>query len=213
MQRIVDSNEIVLTFHPEVDQELVIGNLTYHLAEHLAAPGVPYGQEGRQAVVYQLVAQDGDAQALKVFEPCCRTPALVSLADRIAVGALRRPANGDHSAGIVAIEPGHLEFAEGNPLRRGGESRVLDNNVLGLQPNHDDCMVGSNRPVGKFTGIHESNDRLSGLQVGGYERKRGLTVCHVQSQVSQAQDIPAWRTQRADLQDCQQACVTYATAR
>lgn len=45
---------------------------------------MPYGQEGRQAVVYQLVAQDGDAQALKVFKPGYRLPALVGQASKIA---------------------------------------------------------------------------------------------------------------------------------
>ena len=73
-----------MPFHPKVGQELAIDNAAHRIAEHPAAPGMPYGQEGRQAVVYQLVAQDGDAQALKVFKPRYRSPALVSLADRIA---------------------------------------------------------------------------------------------------------------------------------
>jgi len=73
-----------MPFQPQVDQGLVIGNVTYHIAEHPAAPAMPYGQEGRQAIVYQLVAQDGAGQALKVFKPRYRLPALAGLADRIA---------------------------------------------------------------------------------------------------------------------------------
>src|SRR5205085_5597930 len=48
-----------------------------------AAHGMPYGQEGRQAVVYQLVS--GEARvALKVFKPYYRLPGLVGLAKRLA---------------------------------------------------------------------------------------------------------------------------------
>jgi len=73
-----------MPFQPEVGQPLAIDDVTYRIVDHPAAPGIPYGQEGRQAVVYQLVTQDGGAQALKVFKPRYRSPALVSLADRIA---------------------------------------------------------------------------------------------------------------------------------
>jgi hypothetical protein len=73
-----------MPFQPEVGQELTIDDVTYRVAEHPAAPGMPYGQEGRQAIVYQLVAQGGAAQALKVFKPRYRLPALVGQADRIA---------------------------------------------------------------------------------------------------------------------------------
>ena len=73
-----------MAFLLDAKQELHIESVAYWIAEHPAAPGLPYGQEGRQAVVYQLVAQEGEAQALKVFKPRYRLPALVSLADRIA---------------------------------------------------------------------------------------------------------------------------------
>jgi len=72
-----------MPFQPEVYQELIIDNVTHRIAEHPAAPGMPYGQEGRQAIVYQLVAGTG-RRALKVFKPRYRLPALVSLADHIA---------------------------------------------------------------------------------------------------------------------------------
>jgi len=45
---------------------------------------MPYGQEGRQAVVYQLVAEGGERKALKVFKARYRLPELASLADQIA---------------------------------------------------------------------------------------------------------------------------------
>jgi len=71
-------------FEPKVNQELAIDGVTYLVAEHPAAPGMPYGQEGRQAIVYQLVAESGEKKALKVFKPRYRLPALVSLANCIA---------------------------------------------------------------------------------------------------------------------------------
>ena len=83
-----------MPFQPQVDQELVVGDVAYRVAEHPAAPGIPYGQEGRQAIVYQLVsfspAQEEDrggdlkAQALKVFKPRYRLPEMVSIARHIA---------------------------------------------------------------------------------------------------------------------------------
>jgi len=39
-----------------VGQELNIDGIALRFAEHSVARGTPYGQEGRQAVVYQLVA-------------------------------------------------------------------------------------------------------------------------------------------------------------
>ena len=55
------SREITLSFHPQVNQELAIGDILYRITEHPAAPGIPYGQEGRQAIVYQLAAPSPDA--------------------------------------------------------------------------------------------------------------------------------------------------------
>jgi len=66
---------------------LTIDNIDYRIAEHPAAPGIPYGQEGRQAIVYQLAAESGEKKALKVFKPRYRIPALVTLAERIAAFA------------------------------------------------------------------------------------------------------------------------------
>ena len=56
-----------MPFWPTVGQEFVVDGLTYHVCEHPAAPGIPYGQEGRAGVVYQL-AFSQQTQALKVFK-------------------------------------------------------------------------------------------------------------------------------------------------
>jgi hypothetical protein len=72
-----------MAFQPEVNQHLVISGAAYSIAEHPAARGMPYGQKGRAAVVYQLASQAG-ASALKVFKPRNRVPGLVSLARRQA---------------------------------------------------------------------------------------------------------------------------------
>jgi hypothetical protein len=61
---------------------LTIDGIPYSLAEHPAAPGMPYGQEGRQAVVYQLLAKT-EHRALKVFKPRYRLPALFYLGEQL----------------------------------------------------------------------------------------------------------------------------------
>jgi WD40 repeat protein/Skp family chaperone for outer membrane proteins len=73
-----------MSFRPEAEQELTIDGIVYRVAEHPAAPGIPYGQEGRAGIVYQLIAQDGENRALKVFKARYRISALVSLADKLA---------------------------------------------------------------------------------------------------------------------------------
>lgn len=71
-----------MAFQAEVGQELAIDGLRYRITEHPAAPGMPYGQEGQQAVVYQLRTET-DCRALKVFKPRFRLPALVAVADQL----------------------------------------------------------------------------------------------------------------------------------
>jgi hypothetical protein len=72
-----------MPFQPESGQELIIDGVTYRVAEHPNAPGMPYGQEGRAAVVYQLTAET-ERRALKVFKPRYRLPEMVSIAEGIA---------------------------------------------------------------------------------------------------------------------------------
>ena len=78
-------------FRPSVNDELTLNGVTYRIAEHPAAPGIPYGQEGRAGIVYQLLPADRSTgfppAALKVFKPRFRTPALVSQAEKLAAFA------------------------------------------------------------------------------------------------------------------------------
>ena len=72
-----------MAFNPQPKQTLQIDETAYQVAEHPAAPGMPYGQEGRAAVVYKLTAPEGD-KALKVFKSRFRSPDMVMLAEKIA---------------------------------------------------------------------------------------------------------------------------------
>jgi len=83
-----------MAFRPNVGDELTLNGVTYRIAEHPAAPGIPYGQEGRAGIVYQLLPSptgrgtgDEGAMALKVFRARFRTPALVSQAEKLAAFA------------------------------------------------------------------------------------------------------------------------------
>jgi len=76
-----------MPFQPEVGLELRIDGHAYCVVEHPAAPGIPYGQEGRAAVVYRLNSRDGRDAALKVFRPRHRVPSLTLLAGQIAAFA------------------------------------------------------------------------------------------------------------------------------
>ena len=73
-----------MPFHPQVNQELTINDVAYRIAAHPAVPGIPYGQEGRQATVYQAVTVNGEQRALKVFKSRFQIPALVGRARRLA---------------------------------------------------------------------------------------------------------------------------------
>lgn len=72
-----------MTFQPNVGDTLQIEDVEYRIAEHPAAPGIPYGQEGRAAVVYKVTSYMG-SRALKVFKKRFRVPSLVSLSERLA---------------------------------------------------------------------------------------------------------------------------------
>ncbi|MEI6776377.1 MAG: hypothetical protein WCK70_05720, partial [Chloroflexales bacterium] len=76
-----------MAFRPNIDDVLEIDDTSYRVAAHPAAPGMPYGQEGRQGIVFQMIAQDGTCRALKVFKPRFRIPALVTNSLRLAAFA------------------------------------------------------------------------------------------------------------------------------
>jgi hypothetical protein len=72
-----------MPFRPNIDDTLTIEGASYRVVEHPSAAGLPYGQEGRQGVVYQLQAANGGYYALKVFKSQFRKPALVTLTSRL----------------------------------------------------------------------------------------------------------------------------------
>jgi len=72
-----------MTFHPKPGATLDIEGKIYRIAEHPMASGMPYGQEGRRAVVYQLLDEDGEKYALKVFKARFRVPGMVSVAETL----------------------------------------------------------------------------------------------------------------------------------
>lgn len=65
-----------MPFFSQVGESFTIDDTTYTIAEHPHAPGMPFGQEGRVAEVYQLLTASGETHALKVFKPRYRLPAL-----------------------------------------------------------------------------------------------------------------------------------------
>jgi serine/threonine protein kinase len=71
-----------MAFRPSIDQILEIKRRSYRVSPHPTARGVPYGQEGRQGIVYQLIAENGTHWALKVSRERFRTPQLLDLARR-----------------------------------------------------------------------------------------------------------------------------------
>jgi WD40 repeat protein len=72
-----------VAFRPKVNDALTICERTYRIAEHPAAPGMAYGQTGRRGTVYQLIDQEGNEWALKVFLRQYREPRLVGQTERI----------------------------------------------------------------------------------------------------------------------------------
>jgi Tol biopolymer transport system component len=71
-----------MPFTPKVGDTINIAGVAYSIAEHPAAPGTPYWQQGRQATVYQIVSGT-DKRALKVFKQRFRVPGLVTVAHRL----------------------------------------------------------------------------------------------------------------------------------
>ncbi|PDW04429.1 hypothetical protein [Candidatus Viridilinea mediisalina] len=73
-----------MPFRPSPGETLTIDGGTYRFMAHPAAPGTVYSQEGRQGVVFQLQASDGQLWALKSFKVPFGGPALVSQAQQLA---------------------------------------------------------------------------------------------------------------------------------
>ena len=56
-----------MPFRPSVGSMIQIGQTTLTFSEHPSAKGMPYGQAGRKATVYQVVDEQSARHALKVF--------------------------------------------------------------------------------------------------------------------------------------------------
>jgi len=72
-----------MLFRPSPGDLLRVNGNSYRMAEHPSAPGIVYGQEGRQGIVYQLITTNGQRSALKVFKARFRAPALVAQTQQI----------------------------------------------------------------------------------------------------------------------------------
>ncbi|THF73933.1 protein kinase domain-containing protein [Cohnella fermenti] len=72
-------------FQPEVNSLIAVNGELYSIGQHPQAPGIPYGQEGRQGTVYLLHSEDGRRKkALKVFKSKFVTPSLVHHTTQLA---------------------------------------------------------------------------------------------------------------------------------
>lgn len=73
-----------MAFLSNMNEKLVIDKQSYLLAEHPQAPGVPYGQEGRQGIVYLLQSEKSNMKkAMKVFRAKFANPSLVSITEQL----------------------------------------------------------------------------------------------------------------------------------
>ncbi len=72
-----------MPFRPSINAVINIDGVDYRFTEHPAARGMPYGQAGRRATVYQLQDRQGQYHALKVFTQAFRTPLLEQNAYRL----------------------------------------------------------------------------------------------------------------------------------
>lgn len=68
-----------MSFQPRAGDTLELRTAAYRFLEHPAAPGMPYGQEGRQGIVYKLekIGRGRQEAALKVFRPRFRDDTLL----------------------------------------------------------------------------------------------------------------------------------------
>jgi len=76
-----------MSFRPTIHSKITITAGDYSFTEHPAAKGMPYGQTGRRATVYQVQDARGSFHALKVFTNAFRTAQTESGARRIAAFA------------------------------------------------------------------------------------------------------------------------------
>lgn len=70
-------------FEPRPSDPFSLNGNTFQIMEHPSAPSIPYSQEGRKAVVYQVADQNKKLFALKVFKQAYRLPALVNTCETL----------------------------------------------------------------------------------------------------------------------------------
>jgi len=63
-----------MPFRPKVNNNIEINHNKLIFTEHPSAKGMPYGQTGRRATVYQLLDENQTLHALKVFTLAFRSP-------------------------------------------------------------------------------------------------------------------------------------------
>ncbi|NPV84465.1 MAG: hypothetical protein HPY45_00465 [Anaerolineae bacterium] len=73
-----------MELRPSVNTTLTINDQTYTFTEHPAAKGMPYGQSGRRATVYQLSTPDGGRHAIKIFNLSFREARIAEGVERMA---------------------------------------------------------------------------------------------------------------------------------
>lgn len=61
-----------MPFRPTINTQIAISGTSYRFTEHPSAKGMPYGQTGRRATVYQVQDEQGAFHALKVFTKAFR---------------------------------------------------------------------------------------------------------------------------------------------
>lgn len=72
-----------MPFHPNVGDSIEINGLSYSITEHPSAKGMPYGQTGRRATVYQVQSGEDTIHGLKVFSTNFRTDRMVENAENL----------------------------------------------------------------------------------------------------------------------------------
>jgi hypothetical protein len=121
-----------MPFRPKVNEVTRIGNTEYRFNEHPSAKGMPYGQTGRRATVYQLQDVQGGLYALKVFTLAFRTPQTEEQAVQIApyaglpgmAACSRQVFSPEKYAGLVSAQP-DLRYAVLMPWMQGATWQEL----------------------------------------------------------------------------------------
>jgi hypothetical protein len=69
-------------FNPTLETRLFVEDRNFTFAPHPAIPSMVWGQEGRHATVYRIVAE-GESYGLKVFRPAFRHEGLITAAESL----------------------------------------------------------------------------------------------------------------------------------